>query len=114
MKKVRDSEFVFPGWKAGTRPSQSSMRSALAEMGRSDITVHGFRSTFRTWAAEQRDYRQDIMEIALAHTVAAAKAAGVSAELWRAYQRGDLLEQRRPMMRDWAKFAMSRLVRSPT
>ena len=64
-------------------------------------------------AAEQTAYRQDIVEIALARASAAAKAAGVDAELWRAYQRGDLLEQRRPLMRDWAKFAMSKTVRNP-
>jgi integrase len=113
MKKARDGEFVFPGRKVGSRPASNSMLFVLAELGRSDITVHGFRSTFRTWAAEQTTYRQDIVEIALAHTTAAAKSAGVDAELWRAYQRGDLLDQRRPLMRDWAKFAMSKTVRSP-
>jgi integrase len=107
VKKVRDGEFVFPGRKPGARVSPTSMFTTLAQMGRSDITVHGFRSTFRTWAAEQTTYRQDIVEVALAHTIGAAKAAGVDVEVWRAYQRGDLLERRRPLMRDWAKFAMS-------
>lgn len=72
MKKVR-------GGKA--RLSVSCMLATLAEMGHSNITVHGFRSTFRTWAAEQTQYRQDIVEIALAHTVAAAKATGVDPDL---------------------------------
>lgn len=113
MKKVRGGKFVFPGRKAGARLSVSCMLATLAEMGHSNITVHGFRSTFRTWAAEQTQYRQDIVEIALAHTVAGAKATGVDPDLWRAYQRGDLLEQRRPLMRDWAEFAMSKTARSP-
>jgi integrase len=114
MQKLRDGDFIFPGRKVGTRPAANIMLLTLIQMGQSDITVHGFRSTFRTWAAEQTTYRQDIVEIALAHTIGAANAAGVGSDLWRAYQRGDLLEQRRPLMRDWAKFAMSRASSSST
>lgn len=57
---------------------------------------HGLRSTFRDWAAEKTDYPRDMAEIALAHTV--------GSEVERSYRRGDMIEKRRAMMADWAKF----------
>ncbi|MBY6203180.1 site-specific integrase [Maritalea mobilis] len=56
---------------------------------------HGLRSTFRQWAAE-KGYARDMAEIALAHFI--------GSEVERAYQRSDMLERRRAMMADWAKF----------
>jgi integrase len=65
-------------------------------MGRSDLTVHGLRSTFRDWAAERTNFPREVAEMALAHAV------GDSTE--RAYQRGDLFDKRRQLMDAWAKF----------
>jgi integrase len=109
MAKIRENDFVFPGRLRGMPVSRHVMLHCLDAMHRSDLTVHGFRSTFRTWAAETtgNQYRQDIVEMALAHTVAAANAAGVEPEMWRTYQHGDLLEARRPLMQAWADFMLS-------
>jgi integrase len=60
------------------------------------VTVHGFRSAFRDWVAEQTNYSGEIAEVALAHTVANKVEA--------AYRRTDFLEKRRLLMRDWAGF----------
>ena len=67
----------------------------LRRMGRDDLTAHGFRSTFRDWAAETGK-PADIAEAALAHTL------GSKTQL--AYQRGDLLDRRRRLMDQWAAF----------
>lgn len=68
----------------------------LEPMKRDDITAHGFRSTFRDWAAESTNYPRDVAEMALAHTIGDKVEA--------AYRRGDLFEKRKRMMDDWAKF----------
>jgi integrase len=65
-------------------------------MGRADLTVHGFRATFRTWAAERSTAPREVVEAALAHVV------GDDTE--RAYQRGDLFERRRKLMAEWGQF----------
>ena len=74
--------------------SDMSLTAVLRRMGLGDITVHGFRSTFRDWAAEVTNYPSDMAEMALAHTVGDKVEA--------AYRRGDMLEKRRQMMADWA------------
>jgi integrase len=89
----RDPVWVFPGSRAGKPLSGSVMRNVLRKMGRTDVTVHGFRSTFRVWAAE-RGTPKEIAELSLAH------ATGSVIEI--AYQRSDLIEQRRALMQDWA------------
>ena len=61
------------------------------------ITGHGFRSTFRDWAAETTAYPREVAEAALAHTIGDKVEA--------AYRRGDLFEKRRSLMEDWARFA---------
>ena len=58
--------------------------------------MHGFRSTFRDWCAEQTDYANEVAEMALAHTL--------SNKVEAAYRRGDLIDKRRRMMEDWAAF----------
>ena len=73
-----------------------AMTMTLRRMGRDDITVHGFRSTFRDWAAEQTHHQNHVVEMALAHTIGDKVEA--------AYRRGDLLEKRRALMRDWAAY----------
>ena len=65
-------------------------------MSRSAITVHGFRASFRSWAAEQTYYPREICEQALGHVV------GSSVE--RAYQRSDVIDRRRKLMDEWARF----------
>ena len=65
-------------------------------MGRGDLTVHGFRSTFRDWAGEATAHPREVVEHALAHGLTDAAEA--------AYQRGDLLQKRRVLMSDWGAF----------
>ena len=65
-------------------------------MGRNDITVHGFQSTFRDWAAERTNYPNHVVEIALAHVIGDKVEA--------AYRRGDLFEKRQRLMAEWAKY----------
>jgi integrase len=83
---------VFPGPRG--QLSNMALLSVLARMGRDDITVHGFRSTFRDWAAEATDHPREVAEMALAHAIGSKVEA--------AYRRGDLFEKRRRLMDDWA------------
>ncbi len=71
-----------------------ALLALLKRMKRTDITAHGFRSSFRDWAAEETDYPRDVAEMALAHTV--------SNKVEAAYRRGDLFDKRRALMADWA------------
>jgi integrase len=66
---VRTSEYLFPGGKAGRPLSNMAMTEVLRRMDRGDITVHGFRSTFRDWAAERTNFPNEVVEMALAHAV---------------------------------------------
>lgn len=96
------SEFVFPGRKPGSQQSNMSCLAVLRRMGRTEIVVHGFRSTFRDWVAEKTAYAREVSEMALAHAITDSVEA--------AYRRGDLLEKRSALMSDWASFcADSRL-----
>jgi integrase len=90
-----NGEFVFPGRKPDTGLSNMSMAAVLDRMGRDDITVHGFRSTFKDWAAEQTAYPNEVSEMALAHVVRDKTEA--------AYRRGDLFDKRVRLMADWAE-----------
>jgi integrase len=92
----REVDLVFPGARAGRPLSDMSLTAVLRRMGRSDVTAHGFRSTFRDWAAEQTAYPSDVVEMALAHTITNKVEA--------AYRRGDLIEKRRRLMAEWAKY----------
>src|SRR5690606_32710331 len=81
-----DETYVFPSpVKAGSHLSNMAMLELLKDMGR-DETVHGFRSSFRDWAAEQTNFPRELAEAALAHALKDKTEA--------AYQRGDLLEKR--------------------
>lgn len=101
MKKATSSDYVFPG-RGRQRPlSSMAFLQLLKRMGRSDITVHGFRSTFRDWAAERTAYPREVAEMALAHAIENKVEA--------AYRRGDLFEKRQRMMRDWAEFCSAAL-----
>lgn len=94
----RMGPFVFPGPK-GEEQSENAMLAVLKRMGKGDFTVHGFRSSFRDWAADQTDYPNEVVEMALAHTVKDKTEA--------AYRRGDLLDKRRALMADWAAYCES-------
>jgi integrase len=96
LHDVRSGEFVFPGLRAGKPLSDMSLLMLLRRMGRRDLTTHGFRSTFRTWAAERTAFPREIAEMALGHVV------GDVVE--RAYQRGDLFEKRRQLAEAWARY----------
>ncbi len=96
----QDREYVFPGGKEGRPLSTMAMLTVLRRMERRDLTVHGFRSTFRDWAAEQTEYPSEMAEISLAHTVGSA--------VENAYRRSDLFERRRRLMQDWAAWCADR------
>lgn len=100
--RVADDGFVFPGRVEGRPLSNMSCLMMLERMGRGDLTIHGFRSTFRDWAAEQTAYPRDVCEMALAHAVADKTEA--------AYRRGDLLEKRALLMADWAAYCSKAIV----
>jgi integrase len=93
---MQTSDYVFPGGKAGKPLSNMAMTEVLRRMGRRDITVHGFRSTFRDWAAERTNFPSEVVEMALAHAVGDKVEA--------AYRRGDLFEKRRRLMAEWASY----------
>jgi integrase len=87
--------YVFPGQKDGAPLSNMAMLELLKRMERGDLTVHGFRSSFRDWTAERTNYPREVCEMALAHTVSNQAEA--------AYRRGDLFNKRADLMREWAK-----------
>jgi integrase len=93
MGKAKMSAFVFPSRGKGPL-SNMTMAKVLERMGRNDITVHGFRSAFRDWAAEVSTFPHEVCEMALAHAIANKAEA--------AYRRGDLFEKRRALMTAWA------------
>jgi len=99
LPRIKDCDFVFPGIHEGECISDMSMFALLRRMKRKDITVHGFRATFRTWAAERTAYPREVCEMALAHTV------GEKVE--QAYQRSDLRDLRSRLMADWAAYCSS-------
>jgi integrase len=89
-------KFVFPGQDGSSKLSSAVMWHLLRGMRSNSETVHGFRSSFRDWAAEQTSYPSDVIEAALAHAIANKVEA--------AYRRSDLFEKRRRLMADWAEY----------
>lgn len=92
----KGSPYVFQGAREGRPLSNMAGLMLLKRMGYADLTVHGFRSTFRDWCAEQTNFPREVAEAALAHVVKDKTEA--------AYQRGDLLEKRAALMRAWADY----------
>lgn len=86
---------VFPGLK-GDKPLSDTALRKLLQASHPGLTLHGFRSTFRQWCAEQTGYAREVAEMALAHTIGSATE--------RAYQRSDLYDKRHLLMTDWASF----------
>jgi integrase len=91
-------QFVFEGRKSGKPIGAMAMDRFLERMN-GDVTVHGFRSTFRDWASEKTNFPSEVVEMALAHAVGNKVEA--------AYRRGDLFEKRRRLMDAWAEFCTS-------
>lgn len=86
--------FVFPGGKKDKGLSNAAMSALLKRMDLEDITVHGFRSSFRDWAAECTHFPNEVCEMALAHVV--------DDKVEAAYRRGDMFEKRRELAKAWA------------
>jgi integrase len=91
----KENEFVFPGdRRAGL--SNMTLLMTLRRMGRDDLTVHGFRSTFKDWGEDETTFGRELIEAALAHVI------GDKAE--QAYRRADALEKRRKLMTAWGEY----------
>lgn len=97
----RTGELVFPGRKADSPQSDMTLTAVLRRMEREDISVHGFRSTFRDWCSESlaNSFPHEVVEQALAHTLPNKVEA--------AYRRGDLLAKRALLMQAWADYCMT-------
>lgn len=91
-------DYVFPGQRKGAMLSDMSLTAVLRRMDRGDITMHGFRSTFRDWCAESigNSFPREVCEHALAHSLPDKVEA--------AYRRGDLIEKRKVLMQVWADY----------
>lgn len=94
--RVISSDYVFEGQKRHQPLSNMAMLMLLRRMKIEDVTVHGFRSTFRDWASEVANAPREVAEMSLAHKV------GTDVE--RAYARSDLLDRRRELMEQWSQF----------
>lgn len=114
LKAVSKSELLFPGRSIGRPLSNMAMLQKIRGMDEKSlanngpgwrneagevITMHGFRSSFRNWAAETTNFANIVPEMALAHKISNATEA--------AYRRGDLLEKRKQLMEEWARYALS-------
>lgn len=97
---VKRGEYVFPGQKPDRPLSVMAMEMMLRRM-KVEVTVHGFRSSFRDWAGECTAFPREVAETALAHVVGDATE--------RAYRRGDALEKRRALMEAWTAFVSAKL-----
>lgn len=106
LKAIRQNDYVFPGDRPNRPLSNMSMLMLLRRMGREDLTVHGFRSTFRDWAAEQTNFPSEVAEAALAHVIADHTEA--------AYRRGDLFEKRCALMTAWAAYCLAEPIKKVT
>jgi integrase len=97
MQAARHGDaFVFPGGKPGRPLSNMAFLMLLRRMGRGDLTAHGFRATFKTWASERTSFQNEIVEASLAHVI--------GGKVEQAYRRGDLFDKRRRLMQQWAAF----------
>jgi integrase len=100
MQEIRQNDFIFPGAKARRPISNMAMLMTLRRMGRSDLTVHGFRSTFKDWGSDCTNFPREIIEMAMAHTI--------DDKVEAAYRRGDALVKRRQLMDEWARYCATR------
>jgi integrase len=95
--EMRYGDYVFPGRNRGEPMSNMTMLELLADMGR-DVTVHGFRATFRTWADEETEFSNQAVEFCIAHVPGGDEAEKV-------YRRRSMLAKRKQIMDAWARFA---------
>ena len=96
--RVPCSDLVFPGQRLKNQLSDMTLLKVMRDM-ETGVTVHGFRSAFRDWVAEETSYPGEVAEAALAHAIPNKVEA--------AYRRTDFLEKRRSLMREWAAFCTS-------
>jgi len=96
MEELKQGDFIFPGRSFGKSLSNMACLMTLRRMKRTDLTAHGFRSTFRDWTAEVTSCPSEVAEMALAHTV--------SDKVEAAYRRGDLFKKREKLMKDWTAY----------
>jgi integrase len=96
LPRLVGNDFVFPGQYNNQPMDARTLTMTLKRIGYRHITIHGFRSTFRDWAAEQTNYPREVAEAALAHVLENKTEA--------AYRRSDLFEKRRRVMEEWARY----------
>jgi integrase len=99
MHEIRNGDFVFGGQKPNKPLSGMALEMLLRRMKIENATVHGFRSTFRDWAAECSHFANEVCEAALAHVIENKAEA--------AYRRGDLFDKRRKLMDAWADYCLT-------
>jgi integrase len=99
LAELRSGPRIFPGHRTGRPLSLTSLSKALKAAGGGNTTVHGFRSTFKDWAAERTTFAGEVSEMALSHAIGDKVEA--------AYRRGELLEKRRAIMEQWARFLLT-------
>lgn len=97
-----DTDIIFPGQKLKKPISDMTLLKILRDMN-TGVTVHGFRSAFRDWVADQTNYPGEVAEAALAHAIPNKVEA--------AYRRTDFLEKRRELMRDWGRYCSGAAIR---
>ena len=97
----RMSEYLFPGQRMNKPLSNMAMLTLLKRMNYRSITVHGFRSTFRTWVSERTNFPREVAESALAHKN--------DNKVEAAYQRGDLLAKKVELLEKWSMFVLPSL-----
>jgi integrase len=96
-----EGEYLFPGRKPNKPMSNMAMLNLLGRMGiRDQVTTHGFHSAFRDWGSEMTDYPNELLKMAIAHTI--------DSKVEAAYRRGDLLQKRHKLMADWEAFCGGR------
>ncbi|TBW11702.1 DUF4102 domain-containing protein [Azotobacter chroococcum subsp. isscasi] len=96
IPRIDDSPYLFPGQGKSGVMHANAIRNLLHGLGHDDVTRHGFRSSFRDWANERTHYPREVCELALAHDERDQTES--------AYSRSDLIEKRRALMAEWAKF----------
>jgi len=107
MHEKRINDYVFPGRELDGPMSNNTMLKALKEIsGDPRLTVHGLRGTFRTWAQDETDFEEEIVEHCMHHIT------GDAAE--KAYKHGQALRKRRAVLQAWADFAMKPRAKSVT
>jgi len=95
LPREANNPYIFPGLRPGSHISPEVMLRAIRRL-RTDITTHGFRATFSTWANEMTAFPPLVIEQSLSHSVGSA--------VERAYRRGDLFDKRRKLMEAWARY----------